>query len=438
MRSRAIPSWLLPLLLFVGVFLVHNNSRNAVLTDSFWSVHVALSILGERNTDIDEYLKTCATPETYRLATVNGRQYSFFPIAPAVLSLPIVALLDGLSPFLWGYDLEDTLRRKPHWSASSQRLIASLYTALAALFVLLTARRACGRDSVALAAACIFAFGTSAWSVASRVLWQHGPSMAAVAATLYLLETGKRDTRRVPLVGLTLALAYVLRPVNCAAVVVFAGYVLWRHPRQVLACVLWSLPVIVPFFAHSLLLYGNPLPPYYAASRLDFDLPRVLLGMAGNLFSPSRGLFVFSPVLLFALYGGVLKAREGRFDALDAAIPVACLLQLVIVSSTHDWYGGHCYGPRYTSDMLPLLVYWLIPVLDRLSARPGFAAPGRMALGALFAAFLLVSVLIHYRGANCPGTWDWNQVPADINDAPARLWDWRDAQFLAPCTSKLP
>ena len=42
----------------------------------------------------------------------------------------------------------------------------------------------------------------------------------------------------------------------------------------------------------------------------------------------------------------------------------------------------------------------------------------------------LISVFIHARGALTYDTWDWNSIPSNIDEHPARLWDWHDVQFL--------
>jgi hypothetical protein len=51
----------------------------------------------------------------------------------------------------------------------------------------------------------------------------------------------------------------------------------------------------------------------------------------------------------------------------------------------------------------------------------------------LLPAFLtlgVISLAIHYRGATAPPTFDWNRLPANVDEFPQRLWDLRDVQFL--------
>jgi hypothetical protein len=77
--------------------------------------------------------------------------------------------------------------------------------------------------------------------------------------------------------------------------------------------------------------------------------------------------------------------------------------------------------------VLPYLVYFLVPVLARLSWRPGL---GYRALTVAFAVAFLASALIHGRGAMRRDGYTWNAEPIHVDRAPERLWNWRDPPFL--------
>src|SRR5207248_2106541 len=73
---------------------------------------------------------------------------------------------------------------------------ASGMVAITAVLLYLIARRSRLSAPSALAIALIFAFGTSAWSTASRALWQHAPSMLMLTAALYLLVLAQEPSSR--------------------------------------------------------------------------------------------------------------------------------------------------------------------------------------------------------------------------------------------------
>ncbi len=122
-----------------------------------------------------------------------------------------------------------------------------------------------------------------------------------------------------------------------------------------------------------------------------------------------------------------LKLNHRRFDSLNIVILATILLHWLMISSLHHWWAGHSIGPRFFTDIILFFIFFLIPVLQRLS--PPFTATKKV-LGVIFVCLMTVSFLIHYRGANDRAVWDWNSEPNGIDQHPARLWDWSDAQFL--------
>ncbi len=127
------------------------------------------------------------------------------------------------------------------------------------------------------------------------------------------------------------------------------------------------------------------------------------LALAGNLFSPARGLFVYSPLLLLTFLGLAIWFHRPQLRPLALFIAAASVLQLLLVSSYEDWSGGHCYGPRYLSDPAGLLVLPLVAV----------------------------SLFLHSQGAFCVPCSQWNYIPTETRASPHRLWDWSDPPFLS-------
>src|SRR5262249_54392262 len=99
---------------------------------------------------------------------------------------------------------------------------------------------------------------------------------------------------------------------------------------------------------------------------------------------------------------------------------------LTIASSLY-WWGGHCYGPRMFSDMVPFLTYLLAPAAENI----GWSGPPkRRWLTASFAALALLSFLIHLPGATSWRAYQWNSEPVEVGTQTARLWSWVDLQPL--------
>ena len=97
------------------------------------------------------------------------------------------------------------------------------------------------------------------------------------------------------------------------------------------------------------------------------------------------------------------------------------VLHWIAISAFADWTAGSCFGPRYFSDVTPIFIFFLIPVLAAFEN--GRAT--RMAVAA-FVIAALIGFGIHWRGAVDWNVESWNSP--EVNSA--RAWDWKDPQFL--------
>ncbi|MBV8199185.1 MAG: hypothetical protein JOZ15_01045, partial [Acidobacteria bacterium] len=137
-------------------------------------------------------------------------------------------------------------------------------------------------------------------------------------------------------------------------------------------------------------------------------------GIAGQLISPGKGLFIYCPFLLFLiLYYRRALAEPYRLLAICLTVGAATL---PLIYAKVDWTGGWSYGPRYSTDMLPLLLWLLAPVVASLGRR-GFA---------WFAAAALFAIYVQAVGAFC--------YPTGRSDAwtgRMQVWNPARAPFVA-------
>ncbi len=83
-------------------------------------------------------------------------------------------------------------------------------------------------------------------------------------------------------------------------------------------------------------------------------LPR-LEALWGITFSEYRGLFVSSPILLFAILGSIVMIRRRRLLPELAGITAIVLIFVIAIASFNGWPGGWAFGPRYLLPVVPLL-----------------------------------------------------------------------------------
>ena len=143
------------------------------------------------------------------------------------------------------------------------------------------------------------------------------------------------------------------------------------------------------------------------------------------LVSPSRGLFVYSPVLLFPA-AGLLLWLVRRRGGLLAWAAVAVAAGVGTIAQFTVWWGGHSFGPRLLSDVLPALV---LGDGARLAGHPaaGQRGGGSSPRPSPPRSWSRPSGAFYYPS---PRSVDWNTSPADVDVAHERLWDWRDPQLL--------
>jgi hypothetical protein len=218
----------------------------------------------------------------------------------------------------------------------------------------------------------------------------------------------------------------MMRPTNAISILLLTAYLALEHRQYFWRYLLLGMAIGVPFLVLNFRVYHTFLAYYYTRIAMALG-PHVFEGLAGNLISPARGLFVFSPVLAFSIYAIVLKGKHRRLERLDYFLLAIICLHWITHSFYLAWHAGHCFGPRFFCDMLPYFMYFMVSAIAGISRLQGAR---KTILASVFCCLMVISFLIHYRGATCWETWAWNATPVNMGVAPQRLWDWRDIQFL--------
>jgi hypothetical protein len=442
LRSVPAGAWL-----FTIVWAIYSLCPPFTSYDSYWTVPAALRILQSGTTNVDPFVPGSPAPALAALECVprggtalryeqakgcaGGHWYGYFPLGVSVLSLPLIAVMKLLvavaGPLVPHGGAVFSIPQVRSFFAGDflgggslvQLWCASFLGAWAAwLQYRISGRFLSRRWAVGLAL--LFAFGTSEWSIGSRNLFQHGLSAVLLSAALYLALLARERPHLIVYSSIPLALAFTVRPTNALSVVAFTLFVAGAYRKWLWRFLMWSLPVAVPFLAYNLAVRHAVLPLYYFSRPPLPFWPNILT----TLVSPSRGLFVFTPIALFSAAGVVLAwQRRWRF-------PLAAYLGAVLVAHAlviARWWPGHCYGPRYFADVTPYLIFFLIPCIERWQTFTGLP---RRACAALFLTLAAWGVFVHARGATSILAQEWSATPVDVDKAPARVWDWRDPQFL--------
>lgn len=408
------PDLRVALLLALCSFLIYNaNGRGIGAGDTYPARYLPFAIWQHHTVYLDPVAQLTAHGRGdlafWMVPLPDGHVISLYPVVVPLVVAPLYlpAIVD-LHLRGWSEARVDYLARV------MEKLSASFVTALSVALLYLLLRRRASR-SVALLLTIAYAFGTTTWTISSQALWQHGVAELLVIATLLLVTSECTSVRAVG-VGLLCGLIAANRPPDVILAAALGVYALWWAGRRRAVWLIASaaLPAVL-LLIYNLGVAGNVMGGYGVMGRARFFEHDLLAGIAGLLVSPARGLFVFSPFLLFV----VLAWRHLR--GLSLVMAVAVILQLLLYAKS-DWRGGVSWGPRYMTDLLPFLMWMLVPVV----------AAQRMLGRALFVLAVAVSIAVEVIGA----FWYTGVTDLPIIATPRgphemdAVWKWRNAPFV--------
>jgi hypothetical protein len=337
----------------------------------------------------------------------NDHVCSVFPPGMGILAVPFFA------PFvLSGWDALD-LGLLVHGG----HVVAAIVEILATLVLWSVLRRFTGpRWSLVLVL--LYFLGTSVRTVASQALWQHSGVHVAVASALWLvLREEAVPLSRDFAAGLLLGLGAVVRQTTGLLALGLHGF----RPMRLIAMIAGAAIGLAPLLAYNDLAFGSPLEQGYGIKT--FATP-IQTGLYGLLFSPSRGLFIYTPYLVFAFLA-LLRAWRwpgvvaGRFRGLL----LVWIAALVVYATYSEWWGGRVFGSRFLDDFAPILfaaLAWGTSV-GMLGSR----------LGRVFFGLLAAWSLVLFQAAAFVYDKSWDTFPVNVNDDPSKLFNWGDPQWLA-------
>jgi hypothetical protein len=381
-------------------------------------------------------------------AATGQRLYvNTFGPGAGLAALPVFALLHAVAG-----DLADN----PRLMNYAGKFVSVVMVAGSAALIFLTVARFTSA-ACALLVAAAYGLGTCVWSISSQALWQHGPNEFFLAlGTLFLIRLGRGQGRwkDAALCGLAYSAAVVCRPTSLVVAAAAGVYLLIAARRLVLTYVLAALPLGLALAAYNTYYLGSPLKTgqgeagkvvarQKTGSQALWQTP-LAEGTAGLMVSPSRGLLVFSPWVIFAL-GGAAAAwwRRGAFAPL-MGLTLGTLGLLVIAFKWFDWWGGWCFGYRPIVDTMPLLAVMLVPAMNWICRKKAALVT--------FLVLLAWSVTVQVLGAWAYNLETWNapvsafdvylpgeftpEVVAD-SDQVQRIAATRPVEYVNPITADI-
>lgn len=407
------------------------------LSDPYFSLVVSQSIIENGTIQLDAY-----RPEHqnifdmffWQVSEQNGHSQYNYPVGPSLVALPFVMVAHTM-----GADMLQTVD-----NAHLQNFLSAFICTL--LFLIFVQIARCYLSpALSLGIAFISVLGSSMISSASSAYWNIDGALLFMALSLWLIvryDSGKAKSINPYLLGLFLFLAFICRPTTAIFIGLTFIYLLGYYRRGFLGTAVVSFLLLIAFFGFAKYQYGQWVPFYYlnayglTASQLPNNSRAVIL--YALLFSPSRGLFIFTPLFLWALVGSVYYFRSLKSLPLYWFSLLWISAHIFMVSGFGIWWGGYSYGPRLLTETNLAFVILLVLVIQIIEQKDDNKVSKNWYKNPWVLTCLLlggISLFINAgEGLFNDQTSFWNSSPS-VDLHPESVLDWRYPQFLLTADS---
>lgn len=275
------------------------------------------------------------------------------------------------------------------------------------LYWMLKLMRRCVEESIAFLCATLYCMGTIALPMSTSFLG-HQAAAALSFLAYYALRNGMVE-RRAALVFLSGALAgasvITEYPTVLIAVSLFFLIAASRQGRPLAPVfLLGAAPFATAILLYNCFTFGSCLAFSYGYTQHYFKILGLdETGIAAALSIPSwgrlremafssyRGVFFYSPALLFALWGLRILYASG-LRAKSLLLQALACVYFLFNACMRDWEGGWSPGLRHLTPLVPFLVPPLALAAQRIARMPDASFIKKLA-GTLLCATFLISML---------------------------------------------
>lgn len=356
------------LYLFPHALLSKNNINNFQIQseDTVPTMFLPVAIIKDHTLYLDKYydmmVKRYPHPDDkkqifgktpFYLKKVGEHYLSAFPIISAIISLPVYFFPVMLNmPITW----ENLILLS--------RISSALVVGLSGVFLYLISKNfTTEKKSILLT--CIYLFASINFATISQALWQHGTLELFTLISLYFLLCKNKSSKSLFYSGLFLGIAVLSRPTAALAFILIFLYVFKKFgSKYAISYLVGLIPSILFFLLYNQLFYLTISNQGYASQIFENWKTPFYMGFLGLLFSPSKGIFIYSPILIFSTIGAFLAFRNKNENSIFKVLILIILSHLLIVGAWKHWYGGWSFGYRMASDVIPYIVLLLIPYVN--------------------------------------------------------------------------
>ena len=394
-KLRGIDTGMLciPALMLLGYIFIHMLFGGTLLSYNCWDSYSlqAMSWLSGR-------LDMGKNYEWLELAVYNGNYYLSFPPLPSVVMLPFVLLFGERTP---------------------SNLVSALYGIFTAMIAYKILKKAGMKRGGAVFFAIAYVWGSNMlWLSTSGGVWflAQGLNMLLLTACVYFAQ----QKMRVAAYAMA-ALAVGCRPFSVCMFLPLMAYFYTADKDRPMADRIGGQirSLIIPaFIALCYMLYNyvrfgnvlefghNYLPEFTESEKGQFSLSYILPNLYNLLLRPVTlradltleyplfdgfMFYIANPMFLIWFAAVVKDVRQKKLDAVRLCIVIAILAELLLLCA-HKTLGGWQFGARYTVDMLPMALMYMLLKKDE----PGGISAFIMAAGMMFNLYgALAMTMLH-------------------------------------------
>lgn len=398
--------------------------NQSIGSDPRYTLLVSRAVLADGTIRLDSQLPI-EERQNYRITEINGHFYYSFPYGTSLI----------VTPFVWGAEkIGFDVRQFPDEIQVQKWLLAG--TGALLVFLCWAVLNAYLSPALSWLFTIALVWGSVLASTLGSALWNLNLSVLCILAAVWLLarhHAGKSATTRPILLGIFLVLGFLCRPTTAVFIALACLYLIIYSRRELWLAAGTALLGLFIFMAYNQAVMDTPLPPYYLPQRLESQTP-FTWALWGLLFSPSRGLLVFSPITAYFLAMALVSGTRGQRTTrqIIGLLLLWFAMHLVVIARFDHWWGGFSYGPRLLTDAMPAVV-WVTAVSWQNHSMS--RSPVQQVLHtSLWAVLAIFSIYVNtFTGLYNPAAHVWNggSLPPNIDRAPQYLFDWRYPQFLA-------
>jgi len=211
-------------------------------------------------------------------------------------------------------------------------------------------------------------FGVASYSFSfAQSTYEHHFEMLFILLSYYIVISHKPLKHYGLYAGIALSAGILFR--NTAFIALPGLLLLLNNRKDIFKMLLGvSLGVIVVML-YNYYRFTNPFEFGYTMAwvlahgeniRSFWSIQRIPENFIGLLFSPGKGLFVYSPTLIISCIG--FRKFYYHHKKLTISLAILSVCYLLLFSANFDWHGSiWAFGPRYILPIVPLLY---LPIIE--------------------------------------------------------------------------